>query len=161
MNRLSRSERARIIRCLVEGNSLRSTVRMTGNSMNTITKLLRELGIACAEYQDRTLRDLPTERLECDETWSYVAAKAKNVPEEHAGEFGWGDVWTWVAVDQDSRLIVSWLVGSRDEWSAREFMGDIRSRCPNRLQITTDGHRPYIDAIERTFGANVDFAQLI
>ena len=115
MNQLSRAERAAIIRALVEGNSIRSTSRMTGFAQNTIMKLLRDLGAVCAEYQQGTLRNLPTTRIECDEIWAFVAAKQRNVPEEHEGEFGWGDVWTWVAIDQDSRLIVTWLVGGRDE----------------------------------------------
>jgi len=162
MNRLSREERAQIIRALVEGNSIRSTSRMTGFAQNTIIKLLRDLGEACAEYQDRVLVNLPTTRVECDEIWAFVAAKAKNVPQEHQGEFGWGDVWTWVAIDQDTRLIVSWLVGGRDEWSAYEFVSDLASRIASeRVQITTDGHRPYIAAIESEFGARADYAQLI
>ena len=162
MNRLSRTERAQIVRALVEGNSIRSTSRMTGFAQNTIMKLLRDVGAACADYQDRTLRNLPTTRIECDETWSFVAAKAKNVPEKHQGEFGWGDVWTWVAIDQDTRLIVTWLVGGRDEWSAMEFIRDLGSRLgDHRVQITTDGHRPYIAAIETEFGNRADYAQLI
>lgn len=161
MNRLSRMERAQIIRALVEGNSIRSTSRMTGFAQNTIMKLLRDLGAACAEFQNSTLRNLPTQRVECDEIWAFVAAKERNVPAEHKGEFGWGDVWTWVAIDQDSRLIITWLVGTRDEFAARDFIGDLASRLANRVQLTTDGWRPYLDAIEQAFGQNVDFAQLI
>jgi IS1 family transposase/uncharacterized protein YerC len=161
MNRLSRTERAQIIRALVEGNSIRSTSRMTGFAQNTIIKLLRELGSACAEYQSNTLRNLPTTRVECDEIWQFVAAKARNVPEQHKGEFGWGDVWTWVAIDQDSRLIITWLVGTRDDWAARDFISDLGSRLANRVQITTDGYKPYIQAIEAEFGSNVDYARLI
>jgi IS1 family transposase len=162
MNRLSREERAQIIRALVEGNSIRSTSRMTGFAQNTIIKLLRDLGVACAEYQSRTLTDLPTTRIECDEIWAFCYAKAKNVPEQHAGEFGYGDVWTWVAIDQDTRLIVTWLVGGRDEWSAFEFIRDLGIRLGDqRVQITTDAHRPYIAAIESEFGDRADYAQLI
>jgi IS1 family transposase len=161
MNRLSRAERAQIIRALVEGNSIRSTSRMTGFAQNTIMKLLRDLGAACAEYQDRTLRNLPTTRVEADEIWAFVGAKARNVPEQHKGEFGWGDVWTWVAIDQDSRLIISWLVGTRDPASAHEFISDLGSRIANRVQITTDGYKPYIAAIEAEFGTDVDYARLI
>lgn len=162
MNRLSRTERAQIIRALVEGNSIRSTSRMTGFAQNTIMKLLRDLGAACAEFQNATLRDLPTTRIECDEIWAFVHAKARNVPEKHAGEFGYGDVWTWVAIDQDTRLIVTWLVGTRDERAAHEFTGDLGSRIASeRVQITTDGHRPYIEAIEAEFGNRADYAMLI
>ena len=162
MNRLSRSERAQIIRALVEGNSIRSTSRMTGFAQNTIIKLLRDLGDVCAALQDQILRNLPSTRIECDEIWTFVNAKARNVPEKHKGEFGWGDVWTWVAIDQDTRLIVSWLVGSRDEFAAMEFIADLGSRLASeRVQITTDGHGPYIAAIEAEFGRNVDYAMLI
>ena len=161
MNRLSRTERAQIIRALVEGNSIRSTSRMTGFAQNTIMKLLRELGSACAEFQSSTLRNLPTTRVECDEIWAFVGSKSRNVPEEHKGEFGWGDVWTWVAIDQESRLIITWLVGTRDDRSAQEFITDLASRLPNRVQITTDGHTPYVTAIESAFGSNVDYARLV
>jgi IS1 family transposase len=162
MNRLNRTERAQIIRALVEGNSIRSTSRMTGFAQNTIMKLLRDLGQACSEYQDRVLRNLPTLRVECDEIWAFVAAKAKNVPAKHQGEFGWGDVWTWVAIDQDTRLIITWLVGTRDEWTASQFINDLASRIPaERVEITTDGHRAYLPAIESEFGARADYAQLV
>jgi IS1 family transposase len=160
MNRLSRAERAQIIRALVEGNSIRSTSRMTGFAQNTIMKLLRDLGAACADYQNRTLTNLPTKHVEADEIWAFVAAKEKNVPEQHRGEFGWGDVWTWVAIDQDSRLIVTWLVGTRGPDAAHEFITDLRSRVSGRLQITTDGYKPYLEAIRTAFGSDVDYAQL-
>ena len=161
MNRLSAAERAQIIACLVEGNSIRSTARLTGAARNTITTLLVNLGKATAEYQDRTLRNLTSERIQCDEIWAFCYAKAKNVPEQHRDTFGYGDVWTWTAIDADTKLVPSWLVGSRDEWAAREFIADLASRLANRVQITTDGHRPYLDAIEQEFGSNVDFAQII
>lgn len=160
MNRLNRTERAQIIRALVEGNSIRSTSRMTGFAQNTIMKLLRDLGAACADYQNRTLTNLTTKHVEADEIWAFVAAKEKNVPEPHRGEFGWGDVWTWVAIDQDSRLIITWLVGTRGPEAAHEFIGDLRSRVSGRVQITTDGHKPYLAAIEAAFGNDVDYAQL-
>lgn len=160
MNRLSRTERAQIIRALVEGNSIRSTSRMTGFAQNTIMKLLRELGAACADYQNVTLRNLPTRHVEADEIWAFVGSKEKNVPEEHRGEFGWGDVWTWVAIDQDSRLIITWLVGTRGPEAAHEFIADLRSRVSGRVQITTDGYKPYLEAIRSAFGAEVDYAQL-
>jgi IS1 family transposase len=161
MNRLSREERAQIIRALVEGNSIRSTARLTGAARNTITTLLVQLGKACAAYQDRVLRNLGSTRIECDEIWAFCYAKAKNVPEEHAGEFGYGDVWTWVAIDPDSKLVPSWLVGMRDGADAKAFMADLGPRLANRVQITTDGHRPYIEAIEAEFGRDVDYAMLV
>jgi len=161
MNRLSREERGRIIRALVEGNSLRSTVRITGFALNTITKLLVELGDACAAYEDEHLHDLTATRIECDEIWAFCHAKARNVREEHQGEFGYGDVWTWTALDPDTKLMCSWLVGDRDTASANDLMADLASRLRNRVQITTDGFRPYIGAIERAFGRDVDYAMLV
>lgn len=161
MNRLDINERAAIIRALVEGNSIRSTARMTGAARNTITSLLVQLGEACSEYQDRTLRNLPSTRIECDEIWSFCYAKAKNVPEKHRGDWGYGDVWTWTALDPDSKLIASWLVGWRGEPEAVDFLYDLRGRLANRVQLTTDGHVAYAGAVERTFGPDVDYAQLI
>jgi IS1 family transposase len=161
MNRLSRAERAQIIRALVEGNSVRSTSRITGAARNTITTLPVELGTACAAYQDRVLRNLTSTRIKCDEVWSFCYAKAKNVPDEHRGEFGFGDVWTWTAIDPDTKLVPSWQVGTRDLDDAMAFMADLGSRLANRVQITTDGHRPYIEAIEAAFGRDVDYAMLI
>jgi len=159
MNRLSSKERAQIIRCLVEGNSMRSTVRMTGFAMNTVMKLLRDLGDACREYQDRTLRDLPCERIECDEIWAFVGSKARNVPEGKEDEYG--DAWTWVAIDPVSKLIPAWLVGKRDYYHARAFIGDLADRLTHRVQLTTDGFRPYLQAVEDAFGADIDYAMLI
>lgn len=161
MNRLDSKERAQIIRALVEGNSIRSTVRITGFAKNTVTKLLVDLGRACSEYQDKTLRNLQASRIECDEVWSFCHAKARNVPEEHAGEFGFGDVWTWTAIDPDSKLMCSWLVGDRTGEAADQFIADLASRLANRVQITTDGHNPYLQAIENAFGADVDYAMLV
>jgi IS1 family transposase len=161
MNKLSIEEQAQIIRCLVEGNSIRSTRRMTGFGRNTITRLLVALGDACSRYQDEHLRNLPSTRIECDEIWSFVHAKAKNVPEEHRGDWGYGDVWTWTAIDPDSKLIASWLVGWRGEEEAVDFLMDLRGRLANRIQLTTDGHVAYAGAVERVFGTNVDYAQLI
>jgi IS1 family transposase len=162
MNRLSRAERATIIRALVEGNSIRSTARMTGAARNTITTLLVQLGTACAAYQDRKLRFLTSSRIECDEIWSFVHAKAKNVPEDKRDTFGYGDVWTWTAIDPDTKLVPSWLVGERSPEDARLFIADLRARLmAPRVQITTDGHRDYRAAIEAEFGSDVDYAQLI
>jgi IS1 family transposase len=162
MNKLSRAERAQIIRALVEGNSIRSTARMTGAARNTITTLLVQLGTACAAYQDRKLRFLTSTRIECDEIWSFCYAKAKNVPDEHRGEYGYGDVWTWTAIDPDTKLVPSWLVGNRDIEDASAFIADLRSRLMSpRIQIATDGHKPYVEAIESEFGQDVDYAMLI
>lgn len=161
MNRLDRAERAQIIRALVEGNSLRSTTRITGRSINTVSKLLVDLGRACAEYQSRKLVNLPASRIECDEIWAFCYAKARNVPEEHRDEWGYGDVWTWVALDPDTKLVCSWLVGRRDAFDANAFLADLGPRLRNRVQITTDGHRPYIAAIEETFGQDIDYAMLV
>src|SRR5947208_1248729 len=152
MNRLNRAERAQIIRALVEGNSLRSTTRITGRSINTVTKLLTDLGEACAKFENRTLIDLPATRIECDEIWAFCYAKARNVPEDKRDEFGYGDVWTWVALDPDTKLVCSWLVGQREPQEANRFMLDLAPRLRNRVQMTTDGFRPYRDAIEQAFG---------
>ncbi len=162
MNRLSRAERATIIRALVEGNSIRSVARMTGFARNTIITLLVQLGTACAAYQDRKLRYLTSARIECDEIWAFCYAKAKNVPESKQGEFGYGDVWTWTAIDPETKLVPAWLVGMRDGDDARAFIADLRSRLMSpRVQITTDGHQPYIQAIEAEFGDTADYAMLI
>jgi IS1 family transposase len=162
MNKLSRTERAAIIRCLVEGNSIRSTARMTGAARNTITTLLVQVGAAAAAYQDRKLRFLTSTRIECDEIWSFCYAKAKNVPDDKRGEYGYGDVWTWTAIDPETKLVPSWLVGMRDVEDARAFIADLRSRLMTpRVQITTDGYQPYVEAIEREFGQDVDYAMLI
>lgn len=161
MNRLSRKERAAIIRALVEGNSLRSTTRITGHSINTVSKLLVELGAACAAYQMAHLVNLPATRIECDEIWAFCYAKERTVPEEHKGEWGYGDVWTWVALDPDTKLVASWLVGRRDGPDAMAFLMDLAPRLRNRVQLTTDGHKPYIEAVSAAFGADVDYAMLI
>jgi IS1 family transposase len=161
MNRLSTEKRAQIIGCLVEGNSIRATVRMTGAAKNTVTKLLVDLGKACAEYQDDTLRDLPCKTIEVDEIWAYCYAKAKNVPDEHKGEYGYGDVWTWTALCADTKLVPSWLVGERTFEDAHAFIADLRERVPNRIQLTSDGHPAYPNAVGLVFRHDIDFAQLI
>jgi IS1 family transposase len=161
MNRLNLNERAQIIRCLIEGNSIRSTARMTGAARNTITTMLVALGKATSDYQDRVLRNLTPARIECDEIWSFCYAKAKNVPEQHVGEYGYGDVWTWTAIDPDTKLVPAWLVGTRESDNAYAFIADLGSRIGHRVQITTDGHRDYIPAIETVFGGEADYAQLI
>jgi IS1 family transposase len=161
VNRLHSWERGQIIRALVEGNSIRSTVRITGYAKNTVTKLLVELGAACSAYQDEALRNLPATRVECDEIWSFVGMKAKTVPEERRGEPGIGDVWTWTALDPDSKLMCAWLVGDRSPEDAEVFMTDLAGRLANRVQITTDGFPGYVSAIAAAFGSKVDYAQLV
>jgi len=159
-NRLSTEQRARIVGCLCEGMSIRATVRVTGAAKNTVTKLLVDLGQACADYQDTALVDLPCTRVECDEIWSFCYAKAKNVPAEHEGEYGYGDVWTWTAICADTKLVPSWYVGRRDTECAFYFISDLKNRLANRVQLTTDGHKPYLHAVEAVFGADVDYAMI-
>jgi len=159
MNRLSTADRVRVISALVEGNSLRGTARMTGVARMTVEKLLRDLGTACAEYHDAHVRGLSSKRIQCDEIWSFVGAKAKNASPERKAQ-GWGDCWTWTALDADSKLIVSYGIGPRVPSVARDFMTDVASRITNRVQLTTDGLRVYFDAVDRAFGADVDYAIL-
>ncbi len=160
MNKLSTAKRSQVIRCLVEGNSIRATVRMTGVAKNTVVKLLVDLGEACSRFQHEALRDLYCEHIQADEIWSFVYAKQKNVPQELRGTFGVGDVWTFTAIDADTKLVLSWLVGPRDLDSATAFMHDVVSRLHNRVQLTTDGHTMYLEAVESAFGAEVDYAML-
>ena len=160
MNRLDSAKRVQVIRCLVEGNSIRATVRMTGVAKNTVAKLLVDIGVVCAKFQDEHLRNLPCRRVQCDEIWSFVGAKMKNTSEEKMAE-GWGDVWTWTAIDADTKLVPCWMVGQRGLPTAVEFIGDLASRLSHRVQLTTDGHRPYLEAVEEAFGGDIDFAQLI
>jgi len=159
MNRLSLTKRASILGMLVEGNSLRATSRLADVSINTVTKLVVELGEACAKYHYKNVINIRVRRLQCDEIWAFVGAKQKHVRPERRAE-GWGDTWTWVALDADSKLIVSYLVGGRDGWWAREFMNDCAARVKGPLQLTTDGHRAYLDAVEEAFGMDIDYAQL-
>lgn len=161
MNQLPSKTRAHVIAALVEGNSVRATVRMTGVAKNTIAKLVTDLGPACAGYMDRTLRNLPCKRIQCDETWAFVYAKQKNVPADKIGQFGYGDVWTWVAMDADTKLVCSWLVGPRDAGCADEFIRDLASRLAHRVQLTTDGLRVYLNAVEDAFGSDIDYATLV
>jgi IS1 family transposase len=160
MNRLTTEKRAQIVGSLVEGNSIRATVRMTGAAKNTIAKLLVDLGAACADYQDRVMRDLPCRTIQCDEIWAYCYSKQKNIPEQHRGSFGYGDVWTWTALCADTKLVPSWLVGERTVDDAWAFMDDLSRRLANRVQLTTDGHRPYLQAVDVAFGQEIDYAML-
>jgi IS1 family transposase len=159
MNRLSADKRRQVVAALVEGNSLHSTARMTGVARNTVTKLLVDLGEVCAKYQDETLRDLPCANVQVDEIWSFVYAKAKNVPADKREEFGYGDVWTWVGIDSDTKLVPTWLIGNRNAEDANAFMNDLARRMARRIQLTTDGYRPYLKAVDGAF-AEVDYGQI-
>jgi len=161
VNRMSVKKRAQILGLLVEGNSLRAASRLADCSINTVTKLLVDVGTACAEYQDKTLRNLPCKRVQCDEVWSFCYAKQKNVPTDKQGMFGYGDVWTWTALCADTKLIAAWMVGSRDGNAAKSFIDDLAGRLANRVQLTTDGHRAYLEAVEGAFGGDIDFSQLV
>lgn len=161
MNQLTTERRCQVISALVEGNSIRSTVRMTGVAKNTVIKLLVDIGTACAAYQDRVMVNLPCQRIQVDEIWSFVGAKAKNVPEERKNDESIGDVWTWTAICADTKLVSSWLVGGRDGEYAEAFMRDVASRLANRVQLTSDGHKPYLQAVEAAFGGDVDYSMLI
>ena len=160
MNKLTQAKRVQIISALVEGNSIRATCRMTGAAKGTVLKLVVDLGKACAAYQDRTLRNLTCKKIQCDEIWSFCYAKEKNVPEEMKGKLGFGDVWTWAAIDADTKLIPCYLVGGRGAEYAKKFVADLASRLAHRVQLTTDGHKAYLTAVEGAFGADVDYAML-
>jgi len=160
MNKLNTEERARIVAAMVEGNSLRSVSRMTGNSLVTILKLLADFGAVCAEHHNALVRNVSAARVQCDEIWNFCYAKAENVPAEKKGSEP-GDVWTWVGIDADTKLIISYLVGGRDADWACQFMQDLASRITNRIQLTTDGHRVYAEAVEQAFGADIDYAMLV
>ncbi len=161
MNRLSKEKQAQMLSVLVEGNSLRATARICDVAFNTVLKFVPEIGKACAEYQNRVFRNLTCKKIQCDEIWSFCYAKAKNVPDEKKGQFGYGDIWTWVAIDADTKLVPSWLVGNRDAETANIFMEDLASRLANRVQLTSDGLRAYIDAVDGAFGIEIDYAMLV
>jgi len=161
MNKLSIEKKTQVITALVEGNSIRATCRMTGTAKGTVTRLLASVGVACARYQDEHIRNLPCKHIQCDEIWSFCYAKQKNVPEDKQGRLGYGDVWTWTAIDADTKLVPSWLVGLRSAGYGHKFMKDLKSRLANRVQITTDGHKVYLWAVEDTFGPEVDYAMLV
>jgi len=161
MNRLSTERRAQIIGCLVEGMSIRATTRLAGCSSNTVSKLLVDIGTACSAFMDEAMRDLSCRRIECDEIWSFVAMKERHVPEDRRGEYGVGDVWTWIGIDADTKLVPSFLVGQRDTPDAFAFMEDLASRLANRVQLTTDGLRTYLVAVENAFGSDIDYATIV
>ena len=161
MNTLPRDKKILILKCLTEGNSLRATARLAGVSRNTVDKLLIATGKVCAAYQDAALQDLPCQRIQVDEVWSFVYAKAKNAPRAVNPPRSAGDVWTWTAICADTKLIPSWRVGDRSGATAIEFMDDLRYRLANRMQLTSDGHKAYLEAVEGAFGANVDYAMLV
>jgi len=161
MNRLSLEERTKITGLLVEGNSLRATSRLADCSINTVTKLLVDIGEACQQYHDEHVRNLTSKRVQCDEIWCFVYAKDKNLPAKLQGKHGVGSIWTWVGIDADSKIAISWLVGNRDADYAKAFMEDVASRLKNRIQLTTDGLKAYLEAVEENFGADIDYAQLV
>ena len=161
MNKLDTRRRAQIVSCLCEGVSIRATCRLTGADKKTVLRLLVELGEACADYMDRVFVNLPCKRLQADEVWSFCYSKAKNVPVEKRGTFGFGDVWTWTVIDADTKLIPTWRVGSRDAGVAYDLMMDLARRLRGRVQLTTDGHKSYLSAVEYAFGGGVDYAQLV
>lgn len=161
MNVLPIEKRAQVLQLLVEGMSMRAITRVTGCSINTVTKLLIETGTACAAYQESAIRGIKAKRVQCDEIWSFCHSKQKNVAPEHEGILGYGDVWTWVALDADSKLAINFMVGLRTAEYAEAFMADLASRLDDRIQITTDGHGVYVNAVEKAFGGLVDYAMLV
>jgi IS1 family transposase len=161
MNRLTREKRAEILGMMVEGVSLRAISRLTGASKNTLAKLLEDAGKAFDAYQDKTLRGLTCKRIQVDEIWAFVHCKAKNVATAKAPPKEAGDCWTWLAIDADTKLIPSFHVGARDGEAAQHFIGDLALRLANRVQLTSDGHKAYLEAIEQSFGADIDYAMLV
>lgn len=159
MNKLETAKREQIINCLVEGNSIRATSRLTGAAINTVVKLLCDAGNAFSRYQDETFRDLKCRKIQCDEIWSFCYAKEKNCTAEMKA-MGAGDIWTWAAIDADTKLIPCWFIENRDAGCAYHFIHDLKARLANRVQLTTDGHRAYLSAVEDAFGAEIDYAML-
>ncbi len=140
---------------------MRATARLCGANINTVMSLLVDIGVACANFQNRHIRNIRSKRIQCDEVWSFCYAKQKNVPLDKRGQFGFGDVWTWVAIDPETKLVISWCVGTRSASSAHEFMRDLSGRLANRVQLTTDGYRVYLDAVENAFGSEIDYSMLV
>ena len=160
MNQLTPAKRAQVINCLVEGNSIRSTCRLTGVGKNTVARLLVAVGEACSIYQDKAFRQLTCKRIQCDEIWSFVGSKEKNTSKEKKAQ-GCGDCWVWTALDSETKLIPCWYVGTRGAKAAYHFMHDLAARLAHRVQLTTDGHKAYLDAVETAFGEEIDYAQLV
>jgi IS1 family transposase len=160
MNHLSNIDRCRVLACLVEGNSIRATVRITGIAKRTVSRLVVELGEACERFADRTMRGLECQSLQCDEIWAFCGAKEKNATPEQK-EKGWGDAWTWVAIDPTTKLIPQWFVGDRSAATAYKFMLRLSRRLLNRIQLTTDGHKSYLVAVKAAFPDGIDYAQLV
>jgi IS1 family transposase len=161
MNRLPLEARAKMLHMLVEGNSLRATSRMADVAYNSVLKLVSEAGRACSDYQDRVLRNLPCKHIQVDEIWAFCYTKQKNVERAKTPVDGAGDIWTWTAICADCKLVPSWLVGARDAEYVSAFMHDLKQRLRYRVQLTSDGHRVYLEAVETAFGADVDYAMLI
>src|SRR5260370_2320617 len=161
MNKLSRERRAQILGMMVEGNSIRAIVRMAGVGKNTVVRLLEDAGEAFLDYHDRNMRDIKAQRVQCDEIWSFAYAKQKNVAKAKRKDLAYGDLWTWGALDADTKLAISYLVGGRDSDYAMALMDDLRQRVTTRMQLTTDGHAPYLQAVEEAFGAEIDYSMLI
>ena len=161
MNILTTDKRVAVISALVEGCSIRSTVRLTGVAKDTVLKLLKQVGQVCLEYQDTVLRNLPCTRLELDEIWCFCYCKDKNVPASRKGEPGVGSMWTWTSIDAESKLVPSWRLGARDAANAHAFIRDLSERLSGRVQMTTDGNRVYLDAVETYLGGKVDYAMLV
>ena len=161
MNRLSVDKQKQIIAALIEENSIRATCRMTDTAKGTVLKLLADVGKVCAEYQDKVFRNLTCKRIQCDEIWSFCYAKEKNVPEDKKDKFGYGDIYTWTAICADTKLVLCWFIGRRDYLSVRLFIQNLAKRLVGRVQLTTDGHRAYLQAVEDAFGKDIDYSQLI
>jgi len=161
MNKLDREARSHILHLLCEGSSIRAVTRLTGASKNTVVKLMVEAGQACADYHDKHVRNIKAKRIQCDEIWSFCYAKEKNVPGAKAAPDGAGSVWTWTAIEADSKLMVSWWVGDRSSSTGLVFLRDLKSRLANRVQLSTDGHGAYLEAVDHSFGEDVDYAMLI
>jgi IS1 family transposase len=161
MNMLATDKRAQILSCLVEGCSMRATSRLTGAAKKTVERMLVSAGEACADYMDKTMRNLPCKVLQVDEVWSFTRCKQANVPEILKGERGIGDTWTWIALDSNTKLIPCFHVGKRDATDAYEFINDLAGRLASRVQLTSDGHKAYLQAVEDAFGSEIDYAQLI
>jgi IS1 family transposase len=161
MNKLTLEEKTQIISALVEGNSIRATCRMTNHSKGAVLKLLVEVGNACIKFHDERVKNIHSKRIQCDEIWSFCYSKQKNIPAAMQGIFGYGDVWTWTAIDAETKLCVSWMVGHRDGDSAHLFIQDLADRLANRVQLTTDGLKAYLEAVEGAFGCDIDYALLV